>query len=196
MSVFKVKLNQGDQGNLDINPATGLEFTTSVQRTMYVAGPNGKIREIVDGTTFTDCNYWKRFAVPAVSSDTAFIEVLTDDGSVYSDIASENTYPVVTTVTVHADEVFADNVIDIAGDTGSYATFVQMTNSGNSSTGDLLVKLNGSSSAVMQLGGGTTQVFNAGDLAITQLAFQPVGTGFVGPANVEVVYSVQSVCNS
>jgi hypothetical protein len=196
MSVFKVKLNQGDQGNLDINPATGLEFTTSVQRTMYVAGPNGKIREIVDGTTFTDCNYWKRFAVPAVSSDTAFIEVLTDDGSVYSDIASENTYPVVTTVTVHADEVFADNVIDIAGDTGSYATFVQMTNSGNSSTGDLLVKLNGSSSAVMQLGGGTTQVFNAGDLAITQLAFQPVGTGFVGPANVEVVYSVQSICNS
>lgn len=196
MSVFKVKLNQGDQGNLDINPATGLEFTTSVQRTMFVAGPNGKLREIADGVTFTDCNYWKRFAVPAVSSDAAFIEVLTDDGSVYSDIASENTYPVVTTVTVHADEVFADNVIDIAGDTGSFATFVQMTNTGNSSTGDLLVKLNGSSSAIMQLGGGTTQVFNAGDLAITQLAFQPVGTGFSGPSNVEVVYSVQSVCNS
>lgn len=196
MSVFRVKLNQGDQGNLDINPATGLEFSTSVQRTMYVAGPNGKIREVVDGTTFTDCNYWKRFAVPAVSSDAAFIEVVSDDGSVYSDIASENNYPVVTSVTVHADEVFADNVIDIAGTTGSYATFVQMTNTGNSSTGDLLVKLNGSSSAIMQLGGGTTQVFNAGDVSITQLAFQPVGTGFTGPSTVEVLYSVQSVCNS
>jgi hypothetical protein len=120
LHLFKVKLNQGPQGTLDINPATGLEFTTSVQRTMYVAGPNGKIREIADGTTFTDCNYWKRFAVPAVSSDDAFIEVLTDDGSIYSDIPSENNYPVVTSVTVHADEVFADNVIDIAGATGSY----------------------------------------------------------------------------
>ena len=32
MSVFKVKLNQGPQGTLDINPATGLEFSTSVAR--------------------------------------------------------------------------------------------------------------------------------------------------------------------
>ena len=98
MSVFKVKLNQGVQGKLDINPATGLEFATSVQRTMYVAGPNGKIREVVDGTTFTDCNYWKQFAVPQVSANDAFIEVLEDDGSVYSSIASENTYPVVTNI--------------------------------------------------------------------------------------------------
>jgi hypothetical protein len=196
MSVFKVKLNQGPQGTLDINPATGLEFSTSVQRTMYVAGPNGKIREIADGTTFTDCNYWKRFAVPAVSSDDAFIEVLTDDGSIYSDIASENNYPVVTSVTVHADEVFADNVIDIAGDTGSYAAFVQMTNSGTGGSGDVLVKLNGNSSAILQLNGGTTQVFNAGDVSITQLAFQPQATGFTGPANIEVIYSVMSVCNS
>ena len=187
MSVFKVKLNQGPQGTLDINPATGLEFSTSVQRTMYVAGPNGKIREIADGTTFTDCNYWKRFAVPAVSSD---------DGSIYSDIPSENNYPVVTSVTVHADEVFADNVIDIAGDTGSYAAFVQMTNSGSSGSGDVLVKLNGNSSAILQLNGGTTQVFNAGDVSITQLAFQPQATGFTGPANIEIIYSVMSVCNS
>lgn len=196
MSVFKVKLNQGPQGTLDINPATGLEFSTSVQRTMYVAGPNGKIREIADGTTFTDCNYWKRFAVPAVSSDDAFIEVLTDDGSIYSDIPSENNYPVVTSVTVHSDEVFADNVIDIAGDTGSYAAFVQMTNSGSAGTGDVLVKLNGNSSAILQLNGGTTQVFNAGDVSITQLAFQPQATGFTGPANIEIIYSVMSVCNS
>ena len=161
-----------------------------------VAGPNGKIREIADGTTFTDCNYWKRFAVPAVSSDDAFIEVLTDDGSIYSDIPSENNYPVVTSVTVHADEVFADNVIDIAGDTGSYAAFVQMTNSGSSGSGDVLVKLNGNSSAILQLNGATTQVFNAGDVSITQLAFQPQATGFTGPANIEIIYSVMSVCNS
>ena len=76
MSVFRVKLNQGNQGTLDINPATGVEFSTSVQRTMFVTGPNGKIREIADGTTFTDCNYWKQFAVPAVSVDDASSKLL------------------------------------------------------------------------------------------------------------------------
>jgi len=195
MSVFKVKLNQGDQGNLDINPATGLEFTTSVQRTMYVAGPNGKIREVVDGTTFTDCNYWKRFAVPAVSADSAFIEVLTDDGSVYSDIPSENTYPVSTSKTVTSGEDYDDNFIDILGDTGNFAAFVQLTNTGSTSPDDdVLVQLNGT--AVFTLVAGTTQVFNAGDVAVTSVGIKPVASGFVGPAVVDVLYSVLSQCNS
>lgn len=196
MSVFQVKLNQGDQGTLDINPATGVEFSTSVQRTMYVAGPNGKIREVVDGTTFTDCNYWKRFAVPAVSANDAFIVVVDDDGSVYSEIASENTYPVVTSLTVSSGEDYTDNVIDIAGDTGNFAAFVQMTNTGTDGSGDVLVKLNGSSGAVFTLVGGTTQVFNAGDISVTQIAMQPVSSGFSGPSVVEVIYSVTSVCTS
>lgn len=196
MSVFQVKLNQGAQGALDTNPVTGLKFQPSVQRTMYVAGPNGKIREIADGTTFTDCNYWKRFAVPAVSANDAFIEVVTDDGSVYSDISSENTYPVVDSLTVSSSDVFADNVIDIAGDTGNFAAFVQLTNTGTDGSGDVLVKLNGSSGAVFTLVGGTTQVFNAGDISITQISMQPVSSGFTGPSVVEVIYSVTSVCNS
>jgi hypothetical protein len=196
MSVFQVKLNQGNQGTLDINPATGVEFSTSVQRTMYVAGPNGKIREVVDGTTFTDCNYWKRFAVPAVSANDAFIVVLSDDGSVYSDIATENTYPVVDSLTVSSGEDYTDNVIDIAGDTGNFAAFVQMTNTGTDGSGDVLVKLNGSSGAVFTLTGGTTQVFNAGDISVTQIAMQPVSSGFTGPSVVEVIYSVTSVCTS
>jgi len=195
MSVFKVKLNQGVQGKLDINPATGLEFSTSVQRTMYVAGPNGKIREVVDGTTFTDCNYWKQFAVPAVSANDAFIEVLSDDGSVYSSVASENTYPVSASLNVSSGEVYSDNTIDIAGDTGNYATFVQMTSMGTDSPDDdVLVQLNGT--AVFTLYAGTTQVFNAGDLAVNQLAFQPVASGFVGPVDINVLYSVVSQCNS
>jgi hypothetical protein len=196
MSVFQVKLNQGPQGKLDINPATGVAYTTSYQRTMYVAGPNGKIREIADGTTFTDCNYWKRFAVPAVSADDAFIEVVTDDGSVYSDIVSENTYPVVESLTIAGGSDYADNVIDIAGDTGNFATFVQMTSTAAAGD-DVLVKLNGSSSAVFTLVAGTTQVFNSGDISITQIAMQPVSSGYgPGEAVVEVIYSVASVCNS
>lgn len=195
MSVFKVKLNQGDQGNLDVNPATGLEFATSVQRTMYVAGPNGKIREIVDGTTFTDCNYWKRFAFPAVSANEAFIEVLTDDGSVYSDIASENTYPVSDSLTITSGEDYDDNFIDILGDTGNHAQFVQMTSNGTASPDDdVLVQLNGT--ATFTLVAGTTQVLNAGDVSVTSIGMKPVVSGFVGPVTVSLLYSVVSECKS
>jgi hypothetical protein len=195
MSVFQVKLNQGSQGALDTNPVTGVRSQPSVQRTMFVTGPNGKIREIADGTTFTDCNYWKRFAVPAVSVDDAFIEVVTDDGSVYSDIASENTYPVVQSLTVAGGSVYASNVVDIAGNTGNFAAFVQMTSAGTTGE-DILVKLNGSSSAIFTLVAGTTQVFNSGDISITQIAMQPVSGFSSGSAVVEVIYSVTSVCNS
>lgn len=202
MSVFKVKLNQGTQGTLDINPATGLEFTTSVQRTMYVAGPNGKIREIVDGTTFTDCNYWKQFAVPAVSANDAFIEVLTDDGSVYSSVASENTYPVVTNISLTSGKTLTSsgNIIDIAGTTGNYASFMQLTNAGAVASGNnAVVQLNGSSGAIFVLEAGSTQVFNGGDVAITRVAVQPQmsgATGVFGTFNIEALYSVVSQCNS
>ena len=202
MSVFKVKLNQGVQGDLDINPATGLEFTTSVQRTMYVAGPNGKIREIVDGTTFTDCNYWKQFAVPQVSSNDAFIEVLTDDGSVYSSVASENTYPVVTNISLTSGKTLTSsgNIIDIAGTTGNFASFMQLTNAGALASGNnAVVQLNGSSGAIFVLEAGSTQVFNGGDVAITRVAVQPQmsgATGVFGTFNIEALYSVVSQCNS
>ena len=62
MSEFKVALNNVDQGKLDTNPASGLQLIPSVQRGMFVAGPNGVYRELIDGSTFTDCNYWKRLA--------------------------------------------------------------------------------------------------------------------------------------
>jgi hypothetical protein len=200
MSVFKVNLNQGAQGNLDINPATGLEFSTSVQRTMYVAGPNGKIREIVDGTTFTDCNYWKQFAVPAVSVNDAFIEVLTDDGSVYSSVASENTYPVVTNINLTSGKTLTSsgNIIDIAGSTGNYASFMQLTNNGIVSSGnDVVVQLNGSSGAIFVLEAGSTQVFNGGDIAVNRVAVAPMsGSAGTGTFTVEALYSVVSQCNS
>lgn len=201
MSVFQVKLNQGPQGKLDINPATGVAFSTSVQRTMYVAGPNGKIREIADGTTFTDCNYWKRFAVPAVSADDAFIEVVTDDGSVYSEVASENTYPVVANITITSGKtlVSSGSIIDIAGTTGNFASFMQLTNAGYLSSGNnVSVQLNGSSDAVFILEGGSTQVFNGGDVSINRVAIAPqfIASGAVGSFNIEALYSVVSQCNS
>jgi hypothetical protein len=201
MSVFQVKLNQGPQGKLDINPTTGVAFSTSYQRTMYVAGPNGKIREIADGTTFTDCNYWKRFAVPAVSADDAFIEVVTDDGSVYSDVASENTYPVVANMTITSGKtlVSSGSIIDIAGTTGNFASFMQLTNAGYLTSGNnVIVQLNGSSDAVFVLEAGSTQVFNGGDVSINRVAIAPqfIASGAVGSFNIEALYSVVSQCNS
>ena len=87
MSVFKVKLNNTKQGLLDQNPLTGSQFAASVQRTIYVAGPGRTYRKLKDGDQFTDCNYWKRFTSTIVGDEAAFIEVVTDDGSVYSYIS-------------------------------------------------------------------------------------------------------------
>jgi hypothetical protein len=85
MSVFKVKLTQGigrtAQGYLDPAVVNG----ASIQRTIYAPGPNKINRKLFDGQTFTDVNYWKRFAYPNLAHENAFIEVVTDDGSVWSD---------------------------------------------------------------------------------------------------------------
>ena len=105
MSVFRVKLNNAAQGALDINPSTLLEFNTSIQRTIYVTGPKRIYRKLLDGETFTDCNYWKKFAYPQVPYDQAFIEVVSDDGSIYSEIEEENNYPMVYNIIVTGKQI-------------------------------------------------------------------------------------------
>lgn len=198
MSVFRVKLQNTDQGKLDINPSTSAQFATSIQRTIYVAGPHRTNRKLKDGDTFTDCNYWKRFSYPTVPLNQAFIEVVTDDGSVYSDFEDENTYALTfggdEAYTVAADDAFEDVEIDITNDYGGYAKFVQITNYGSTSPDeDIKIQLNGSTSAVLNLKAGDTQVFNAGDLLISKLAFQ--GSG-VSDTDIQVVLSVKVQCLS
>ena len=192
MSVFRVKLNNTQQGLLDVNPVTGAQMSTSIQRTIYVAGPKNIHRKLVDGDTFTDCNYWKKFAYPQTSLEEAFIEVVTDDGSVYSDVEAENTYPLVYDLDVDADSTYTANEADIYTDTGSYATFVQIANQGSTA---VKVKLNGSSDAIFDLGGGETQVFNNGDLKISKLQFANTVSGG-SDTTVQVVVSVKSSVNS
>ena len=200
MSVFRVELNNTQQGTLDFNP-TGAVFSTnfpgpqmnpSKQRTIYVAGPNRTYRKLFDGDTFTDCNYWKRFAYPQVPLDQAFIRVITDDGIVYSDVASENTFPKVYDLTVTGGSAFASNLVDILGDTGGYASFVQVTNNGSQS---IQVRINGLSTAVFTLPGSATQVFNVGDLQISRLEFDNTSSGAT-TTTVQVLLSVRSVCYS
>ena len=192
MSVFKVNLNNLIQGKLDINPATGVEFVDSIQRTIYVTGPNRIYRKLNDGDQFTDCNYWKRFAYPQTSYDQAFIEVVTDDGSIYSDIPEENTYPLVYDFTVNNGDVFADHVADIVGDTGYAANFVQIAST-DAAGGDVKVKLNGLTGAIFDLKAGDTQVFNYGDLSVTKLNFENTSGS---DQTMQVIVAARSACNS
>lgn len=200
MSVFRVKLQNTAQGRLDIDPTTGLPFTVSKQRTIQVTGPKKIMRKLYDGETFTDCNYWKQFAYPQTSLEMAFIEVVTDDGSVYSDVEGENTYPVVWlpgdegTIANGDDYEDTNMSLDIVDTYGAPATFVQLQNT-DSSNG-VKVRLNGSTSAVFTLGANSTQVFNPGDLVITKIEFDNSFSGAAEVATVEVLLSIKSVPTS
>ena len=206
MSVFQVQLNNISQGLLDLNPSTatpmsadlygnlGAEMNPSIQRTIYVTGPNNIHRKLKDGQQFTDCNYWKQFAYPQVPLDQAFITVVTDDGSVYSNVHDENTYPIVTNINVVNGSTYttAGNTINYLVTYGSYATFVQITNSGGT---PVKCQINGSSGAIFDLSAGETQVFNTGDLTISELQFANTASGGSTSA-VQVLASLQTICNS
>jgi hypothetical protein len=198
MSVFRVKLNNSAQGLLDrrfdsgVEGTPGTQFATSIQRTVYVAGPGKTYRKLADGETFTDCNYWKRFAYPQVPLNEAFIEVVSDDGSAYSDDASAMNFPKVYNMLIPQGTAYEDNVVDILGDTGGYAVFVQIANQGSSA---VRCRINGVVDAVIDIGGSETQVFNSGDLSVSKLEFMNNVSGGT-TADVQVLVSVKSVCNS
>ncbi len=199
MSVFRVKLQRtGAQGQLDIDPSTdtsttygnvGTAFSTSKQRTVYVMGPKKINRLLIDGDTFTDCNYWKRFTYPTVAQDQAFIELVSDDGSVYSDVESENTFGVATGTLTITSSYSTDNTLDFVTTHGGPATFVQIRNIGSSNA--MVAELNGDTDLVITIPASTAQVFNAGDLVITKVRLKSAsGT------TAEIVGGVRSAVNS
>jgi hypothetical protein len=188
MSTFRVKLRNASQGLLD----SAVSGNYSIQRTIYVMGPNKQNRLLKDGDTFTDSNYWKRFAYPQTTYENAFIEVVTDDGSIYSDDPSENTAPLVYNKAIAAGSTYSANVCDIMGDTGGWAVFCQISNTGG---GDVRVRVNGLTGAIFDLYDGHEQIFNAGDLSISKLEFDSSGSGGTG-TNIQVLLSVKSVSRS
>lgn len=192
MSVFRVKLNNASQGLLDTD-INGVQNETSIQRTIYVTGPNRINRKLVDGEEFTDCNYWKRFTEDEMGAESAFIEVVTDDGSVYSDNPGENTYPYVWTITADNGTTYEDNQIDIIGDTGSNTQFCQITNQNETDGDDVKIRLNGSATAIFDLKAGATQIFNVGELSLTLIEVDNSGTNDV---DVQVIASITGSCNS
>jgi hypothetical protein len=203
MSVFRVALNNREQGLLDKDPSTasagaivgqglGDQMDPSIQRQVYVMGPKKINRLLSDGDTFTDCNYWKRFAYPQVSLEDAIVEVVSDDGSVYSDIPEENTFPAATSMSVLATTTWTDNEWDILTVYGSPAVFTQITNNG---AGSVQIRLNGLSGATFTLAAGDTQIFNNGDLSVTKIQVDNSASGAVD-GTVDILISVRSVCNS
>jgi hypothetical protein len=189
MSVFRVKLQNVDQGKLDINPVTSAAFTTSKQRTVYVMGPKKTNRKLADGDTFTDCNYWKRFAYPTASYENAFIEVVTDDGSVYSDVPSENTVGYGATFTL-ATTYSTTNTINFVTTYGQPAHFIQVTN--NDGAIAITGELNGDTNMLFVLTAGESQVLNTGDLAVTQIRLKSAS----GTPTASVLAAVRSVSTS
>lgn len=189
MSIFRVQLQNQGQGLLDIDPTTGVPFTTSKQRSVYVMGPGKINRELKDGVTFVDCNYWKRFAYPQVPYEQAFISVVSDDGSVYSDIAAENTFGVGGTYTL-STSFSTTNQIDFVNTYGAAAQFLQITN--NDAAISITVQLNGNANLSFTLKAGVTQVFNNNDLAITLIQMKSAS----GTPTATVIASVLSTPKS
>ncbi len=208
MSVFKVSLNNAAQGLLDRDPSTGGQFTTSKQRTVFIQGPGNIHREMFDGQTFTDCNYYKKFCYPQVSLADAILSIVSDDGSIFIEgptaaADGSNTTlrvytlaPVINSVTASAPDATATgfaagNVANIYSDTGSYAVYTQITNSG---TVDLLVRINGASTSVFTLAHGDTQVYNHGDLLISKIEFGNASGSTIGAVQIQA--SVRTTVSS
>ena len=195
MSVFRVKLNNIDQGKMDLQapaatPGLGTQFAVSKQRQVFIMGPNLRQRLLNDGETFTDCNYYKKFCYPQCSYENAILEIVTDDGSTWPEDA---TTPIVLNETIAQDTAFAANTYDLVATYGGPAIFCQIEN--RSATTALSVRLNGQASAVFTLDAGDTQIFNAGDLTITEIAFANSQSGG-DDVDVQMILSVASTCNS
>lgn len=201
MSVFKVKLNQGlgrtAQGALDPSVVSG----ASIQRSIWAAGPNKTNRQLFDGATFTDVNYWKRFSYAVTGNySTAFIDVLTDDGSTWNDFGDDNTFPYsYSTVLEEAStyDTYTSGIhrtqFNILADTGSPAVFTQIYNATSATV--VNVRINGSSTAIFPLVGGTTQVFDVGDLLINMIEFDNTNSGNVN-TTVYIFLAIKQTPNS
>ena len=203
MSVFRVKLQNMVQGRLDMDPSTyvpgagygqlGNPFGASRQRQVYIMGPGHINRLLKDGDTFTDCNYYKQYCYPYCTLDRAILELVSDDGSVWSPIPGESLTPVVLTLTIDNGDVFADTAIDIITTYGGPSIATQIQN--NDDATPVQVRLNALDSAVFTLAAGDQQVFNSGDLIVSELAFENTVSGG-GSVAVQVILSIESACNS
>jgi hypothetical protein len=177
----------------ETQPITG---AGSLQRTVWLTGPNNVKRELHDGDSFTDCNYYKRYCYPYCLGRTdqerlqnAILVCDYDDGSTWIDGSGDvhayggkgHSLPTPVSVLLTA----ASPTLTIPS--GSYANFVLMTNISPSS-GAAFISLNGGQ-ATVTLDSGVTMTFDKSEICITSITV----TGISGGSEaVEVLYSVDS----
>jgi len=220
MSVFQVVLNNGVQGNLDVLASTataggvGIVDTVSsapagvvtagtlpssqsvafsLQRTVYIMGPRKINREIKDGTTFTDCNYWKRYCDAALTigggatAQTAILRCIYDDGTVWSDDQSENAYPKAAllfpsaqfnayvstaaypTTPLPFGATNGPDTFNITATFGQPAYFCSISNNQSSFAQAVQVRLNGDNGCIFTIPGSQDWIFNQGDCQIASI---------------------------
>ena len=206
MSVFQVDLHNGNIYS-PVDPGCygqGLPAGSNTPRTIYCPGPNKTNRILEDGAIFTDCNYWKQFAYPNLPLNEAFINVISDDGSIY-EAGQVTSAPIVYNLTVGTGTTYTtftsrsgNNIVGnyapiLSDNNGSAANFIQITNT--QASGYISVRVNGNNNAIFQLQHGATQTFNPGDMSVTLLEFDNSVSGYP-TASVQIIGSVVSQCNS
>jgi len=163
MSTFQVILTKLNRNTIS-GDALG-------QRTVNLPTPEGphktfKDREIIEGP-----NYWKRYCSPSMPHGEAFLVILEDDGTIYSDNDSENTYPFIVSKKVAPGSSYEDegNEINLMKEQGTFATFALIRNKNASQ--EINIKINGSKNAILELDGNDEISFDKGDLPISKLNF-------------------------
>lgn len=179
MSTFRVKLNQGQQGRLD---TTG----TSIQRTVFVPGPKGTFRKLKDGDTFTDSNYYKKFTTSELSVDDAFLEVVTDDGSPYSDIPEENVFVRVYSLTLDASSTYTAtaNIANILSDYGNAAVALTV-----STAATVTMRINSVSASTVTITSSAALTFDLNEVNAEHLSFANTATTTVA---VTIIATIRS----
>ena len=124
------------------------------------------MRELHDGDTFTDSNYYKIYT-PEFMGTEAFLDLVTDDGSVYIKESQETIIPRSYALDVDADSVYADNVVDIYADNLGFAVYCQITVVGEGTAPTF--KFNGLSNALLSIPCGVTQTFDKNEIQFSKI---------------------------
>ena len=195
MSTFTVKLNQaGVQGQLDTYPVAGVmtQPTTSLQRTVYIMGPDKHNYLLKDGDSFTGNNYWLRYVSTNQTGgqarpEDAILYCTSNDGSTYSD-DGDNITTVVLSETIEAvGGAGTWETVDIVGSYGGYAKFVQIV----SDKATVIYRINGNTTASFTLAANTPVVYEPGELNWSSISFNNyAGVNTGNDATVKLVLGV------
>jgi len=164
MSTFQVILAKFERGTTS-REAFG-------QQTVSLPTPQNKgERTFKDREVFEGSNYWKKYCSPSMPQKDAFLIIVEDDGTIYSEDDSENNQPFIVTKKVAAGSSYNDegNEIDLMKEQGTFATFVLIRNKNSSQ--EVNVKINGSKNAILELDGNDEISFDKGDIPISKLNF-------------------------